>query len=244
MDNWKYIVLIATILVTGFVMLQLKLNNRDWTKHFLSFGGAYMLALCVFHLFPAIYHHDVQITGMLIMGGFLFQLLLDFISGGIEHGHVHLHHTSKDKIIYPTAIFIGLCAHAFFEGMPLASDHIHGHSTDGLVWGIVFHNIPVSVALTTLMLSGNVPKTKIYISLLIFACMTPFGALLINSIDAHTDLISDVEELGHFSLAFVIGIFLHISTTILFEADKEHHFNIIKFLTIILGIVIAMFAGH
>jgi len=244
MDNWKYVILILTILLTGFLMLQLKISTRNWTKHFLSFGGAFMLALCVFHLFPAIYHHDEQITGMLIMAGFLFQLLLDFISGGIEHGHVHLHPVEKHKVYFPKAIFAGLCAHAFFEGMPLATDHIHGHSTEGLVWGIVFHNVPVTVALTTLLLSGNVPKKFIYLSLLVFALMTPSGALLIHLIDQNTALIHDLEELGHFSLAFVIGIFLHISTTILFEADKEHHFNLIKFLTILLGILLAFFSGH
>lgn len=241
-ELWKYIILILTIMATGFLMLQLNINTRSWAKHFLSFGGAYMLALCVFHLFPAIYHHDAHITGMLIMGGFLFQLLLDFISGGIEHGHVHLHQVDKNKIVFPTSIFMGLCAHAFFEGLPLATDHIHGHSTNGLVWGIVFHNVPVTIALTTLLLSGNVSKKNIYISLLIFALMTPSGALLVKFVDHNTALISDIEELGHFSLAFVIGIFLHISTTILFEADKEHHFNLIKFLTIILGIVLAFFA--
>jgi zinc and cadmium transporter len=244
MDYWKYIILIATILASGFVMMQLKITNRNWTKHFLSFSGAYMLALCVFHLFPAIYHHDEQITGILIMSGFLFQLLLDFISGGIEHGHVHLHKTAENKSLFPIAIFTGLCAHAFFEGMPLASDHIHGHSTDGLVWGIVFHNIPVSIALTALLLSGNVSRPKIYLSLAVFAIMTPMGALLINLIDHNTSLIHDIEEVGHYSLAFVIGIFLHISTTILFEADKEHHFNIVKFLTIIAGILLAMLFGH
>jgi zinc transporter ZupT len=244
MDYWKYIILIVTILASGFLMMQLKIKNRNWTKHFLSFSGAYMLALCVFHLFPAIYHHDEQITGILIMSGFLFQLLLDFISGGIEHGHVHLHKTAENKSLFPIAIFTGLCAHAFFEGMPLASDHIHGHSTDGLVWGIVFHNIPVSIALTALLLSGNVSRSKIYLSLAVFAIMTPMGALLINLIDHSTSLIHDIEEVGHYSLAFVIGIFLHISTTILFEADKEHHFNIVKFLTIIAGILLAMFFGH
>ena len=36
-------------------------------------------------------------------------------------------------------------------------------------------------------------------------------------------------------LAMVVGIFLHISTTILFESDEHHHFNIYKFIAIILG---------
>jgi hypothetical protein len=36
-------------------------------------------------------------------------------------------------------------------------------------------------------------------------------------------------------LAMVVGIFLHISTTILFESDENHGFNLKKFVVIILG---------
>ncbi|MEI6854394.1 MAG: zinc/iron permease, partial [Bacteroidota bacterium] len=36
-------------------------------------------------------------------------------------------------------------------------------------------------------------------------------------------------------LAVVVGIFLHISTTILFESDENHGFNLKKFAVIVLG---------
>ncbi|MDB4280415.1 hypothetical protein N9863_02210, partial [Flavobacteriaceae bacterium] len=38
-----------------------------------------------------------------------------------------------------------------------------------------------------------------------------------------------------------IGIFLHVSTTILFESSKDHKFNLAKLSTIIAAIVIAYF---
>jgi hypothetical protein len=44
-------------------------------------------------------------------------------------------------------------------------------------------------------------------------------------------------------MAVVVGIFLHISTTILFESSENHRFNLIKFLIILLGAAIA-FIGH
>jgi fucose permease len=40
-------------------------------------------------------------------------------------------------------------------------------------------------------------------------------------------------------MAMVVGIFLHISTTILFESDEKHGFNLFKFIAIILGVGIA-----
>jgi hypothetical protein len=49
------------------------------------------------------------------------------------------------------------------------------------------------------------------------------------------------SHFGLMALAFVIGIFLHISTTILFESDQNHRFNFIKLLSIILGILTVLF---
>ncbi|MBR9847740.1 MAG: ZIP family metal transporter, partial [Algicola sp.] len=41
--------------------------------------------------------------------------------------------------------------------------------------------------------------------------------------------------------AIVIGIFFHISTTILFETGDGHKFNLSKLIAIILGVGIAYF---
>ena len=43
-------------------------------------------------------------------------------------------------------------------------------------------------------------------------------------------------------MAIVIGIFLHISTTILFESSEGHKFSSQKILAIIVGSVIAIFS--
>ncbi|NNL15605.1 MAG: ZIP family metal transporter, partial [Flavobacteriaceae bacterium] len=41
--------------------------------------------------------------------------------------------------------------------------------------------------------------------------------------------------------ALVVGIFLHISTTILFESDKGHRFNVSKLIVIVAAVAIAYF---
>ncbi|MGB3143837.1 MAG: ZIP family metal transporter, partial [Maribacter sp.] len=41
--------------------------------------------------------------------------------------------------------------------------------------------------------------------------------------------------------ALVIGVFLHISTVILFESSEGHKFNLRKLLVIVFGVVIAYF---
>jgi hypothetical protein len=61
----------------------------------------------------------------------------------------------------------------------------------------------------------------------VFAAMAPLGM----SISAHTPLAVYSRQL----MAFVIGIFMHISTTILFESSDIHRFNVAKLAAIALG---------
>jgi hypothetical protein len=50
-----------------------------------------------------------------------------------------------------------------------------------------------------------------------------------------------VQDYNAYITAVVIGIFLHISTVILFESSEGHKFNIRKLSVIALGVVIAYF---
>ncbi|MEL6484327.1 MAG: ZIP family metal transporter, partial [Bacteroidota bacterium] len=68
----------------------------------------------------------------------------------------------------------------------------------------------------------------------VFSLMTPIGTLL----DIKTSLIANY---GQPLLAISIGVFLHISTIILFESAQKHTFNLQNLLVIILGIVMAYF---
>jgi hypothetical protein len=69
--------------------------------------------------------------------------------------------------------------------------------------------------------------------LIIFGLMTPLGSF----IQSNTSLLDGIAV---FLDAIVIGIFLHVSTTILFESSKDHKFNIYKFGVILLGIILAL----
>jgi zinc and cadmium transporter len=240
----KLILLLLSVLACGGLVLVFKWKNERILKLLLAYSGAFILALCLFHLLPDVYSGigDAHLTGWLILSGFLLQLLLDFVSGGIEHGHIHSdghHHHSHDHSHahehpvmqrFPWLLMIGLCTHAFIEGIPL----LFNASGGDLYKGIIFHNIPISITLMTLFLMSGKSISNSLLALLIFACMTPLGALAAyygfpNGGEA-------ADAFGLKALAFVIGIFLHISTTILFESDQNHRFNLIKLVTILLGV--------
>jgi len=135
--------------------------------------------------------------------------------------------------IFPYGIMISLCLHAFLEGMPLAVDH-----HNALIFGIALHHIPAAFALASILLQNKFTKSKIIIYLGLFAIMAPLGFLLSYGISNGS--IGGIELYFNKIMGIVIGIFLHISTTILFESGIDHKVSRKKMIAVLLGISIAL----
>ena len=219
--------LFASVIAGAIVVEIFKPKKSRNIQLLLTFSGAYLLAVSVLHLLPELFQHNTtQNIGLFILGGFLIQILLEYFSQGIEHGHFH-----KSNVI-PFSVLLSLCLHALLEGIPLGG-HLHNHTHNALLTGIVLHKLPVSIVLMTFFLQSGMPKKRAYILLLLFALMSPLGvfagnlfAILANS---HNEI-----------MAIVIGIFLHISTTILFESTDGHKFSFTKIIAIIIGTLLAI----
>jgi len=122
-------------------------------------------------------------------------------------------------------LLLSLSVHALVEGFPVA-DHHH------MLWGVMIHKLPIVIILTFFFFKSHYSKLQTGIFLLLFACMTPLGSYLAKE---SVFLIDWKNQLN----AVAIGIFLHVSTTILFESSRDHKFNLAKLLTIIIAIVAA-----
>ena len=158
------------------------------------------------------------------MVGIVFQIILEYFSKGAEHGHVHVH-DKLDKI--PWLLFISLCIHAFLEGMPIS---LH----EELAWGIAIHHLPIAVILTAFFINGEMNKKSIFFFMVIFSLMTPLGTLVSQNVPFLSNYYAEIS-------AVVVGILFHISSTIIFESNEDHKFNINKLIVIILGIITAYF---
>ena len=194
-------------------------------KLFLAFSGAFLLSTTIFELLPEVYKNvDTKQIGVFIMGGILLQILLEFYSKGAEHGHLHLNDSHKR---FPWFLFISLGIHAFFEGFPLKDHH-------NIIIGVVIHKIPIAILITTYLLKSKLPKSQVVLFLIVFTLMTPLGSIAAELLSISPTLIYSID-------AIVIGMFLHISTIILFESSEGHHFNLNKILMIIGAVVLAYF---
>ncbi len=238
MEAVDLILLFLSALFGGLAVFQFKIGDAARLKLVLSFSGAYLFAITILHLIPGVYSSDSGHIGLFILGGFILQVLMEQFSEGIEHGHIHRHHDGK--IAFPLGIMLSLSLHAFLEGMPIAQ----GRNRE-LVYGIALHHIPAAFALGSVLLHNGIGRAKTIVFLIIFAVMSPLG--YITSFKLAEGAISNLSAYYDQIMAVVIGIFLHISTTILFESSVDHKFNTRKFIAVIMGIAIALvgyFTNH
>lgn len=229
--TWYLLLLFFCAFLGGMSVFLFKGGNHKQLKLVLSFSGAYLFGITVLHLIPDAYHGNDNLVGVFILAGFIFQIVLEQFSEGIEHGHMHVH--DYDKVVFPLGIMVSLCLHGFLEGMPLAG----GHQSQ-LVFGIALHHIPAAFALGTVLLANHQSKNRTIFFIALFAVMAPAGYFFSDALS--NGAIGNLQQYFNRIMGVVIGIFLHISTTILFEAGPDHKFNRRKLIAVLLGVGIAL----
>lgn len=254
--------LLAVALIGGAVLEILGNRAIKNLNLILAFGGSYIMGLLFLHLVPEAYSYNStnNIAGIFVLVGFLVQILLEYISMGLEHGHVHLegHCTDHEhgKAI-PTAAIISLCVHALLESMPLAEgagldNHVHTMGQmhvhvnpiiaigSPLFIGLALHKLPVALVLMGLMKSTGTRAIQRWGMLVLFGVMPLIGMWTYDAI-----IHSSIEipgGAGTFMAAvhgLVIGILFHVSTTVLFETGEGHRFNLKRLGAVIIGLAIA-----
>ncbi|MGY8910251.1 MAG: ZIP family metal transporter [Flavobacteriales bacterium] len=222
----NYILLITAVLLGSLLVLFVK-PSKQIVRLLLAFSGAYLLSVTVLHLLPDVYTvtSNSTIVGVFILVGIILQSVLESFSKGAEHGHIHIHSDGKK---FPTLLFVSLCLHAFSEGLPI-------HNADeNLLLAIVVHKIPIAIVLTSFLLETKYSKKIVFSFLFFFGLMSPLGVLLGDKIPFFTIYSTEIT-------ALIIGVFLHISTIILFESTENHKFNLQKFIAILLGVLLTVF---
>ena len=242
---FQAVLLFLAAALGGGALLIIRKPRPAFLKLFLIFSGGYLFAITFLHILPDLFalHTDARLAGLYILIGFFLQLLLEFFSKGIEHGHAYETQLEEhQRGVSPLTLMVAFFLHAFLDGVILSSPssmhgHHHGHGADGLLIGILLHKIPESFVLASILSKLISWKRTIIVYLLIFALASPLGLLGIGYFDQQ-QLLS-----GHGSLALwgiVSGSFVHIATTILAEASPCHHPNVRKFIASLLGAGLAV----
>ncbi len=239
------ILLVTSVLLGGTLAFFLESRKEwweTWRPMIISFGGAFLLGITVMVIFPDVFGSNSNRGGIslsyYVLIGFLIQIILETISGGIEHGHVHSHqHEHGLSIGKAVTVMLGLSLHSVLEGMPITGLSHHAAHQHSYVWGIFVHKFPAAFALMAFLLDSRLSKLKVWIILIIFSLMTPLGSAL-GSFLMDYGFSTDIYPI---LLALVAGSFLHIATIVLFEFNdvEGHQFSYKRLVLILLGLLLA-----
>jgi zinc transporter ZupT len=241
---WVAILLLtATVLgAGGLVGVVPAARTAQWLKPMLAFSGAYLFTLTVTHLLPEalelLPEHPHQV-GYWVLAGFFGQLLLEVLSEGIEHGHVHAP-GAQERGRVPGLLLLALVVHSLLEGSILVKGDGSGEvgrNFYAVVLGVALHHIPAAVALATLLRLRLGSFQRVWPWLALFALASPLGLVFSNYVVLKQLLGSGVYAA---LLGLVAGNFLHVSTTILFETSPEHRLNWPKLGATLGGLLLAL----
>jgi len=229
------LILFAGVFAGGLLTLAFSIPRQP-LKLMMAFTGSLLFSIAVLDLIPEIYQGLGKSAGIYILAGFFFQIILEFFSHGIEHGHIHQHQGKT----FMSLVMFSLCIHSLLEGMAVS---YHPQDTTvainrGLYTGILLHHIPIAIALMTILNESGIKKLHRLLLLGLFALMPAIGMGL-GSEAGNLLSLPGGQMMLNITTGIVTGILLHISTTILFESSENHKFNFYKFITVIFGAVLA-----
>lgn len=241
-------ILFSTVLGAGWGAGQVPAaRGGRWLKPLLAFSGAYLFTLTITHLLPEAWQllpGQPARVGYWVLAGFFGQLLLEVLSQGIEHGHVHLHaDTEPGAGRAPYSLLGALVLHSFLEGSILVRNPAAGAVSQNfyaIVVGVALHHVPAAFALGTLLRLRLGSFSRVWPWLVLFALASPAGILLSNYV-----VLAELLRGGFYAalLGLVAGSFLHVSTTILFETSPEHRLNWAKLAATLGGLALALGVG-
>lgn len=218
-----YLILPALAVLLSFALLII-LDKRQISGNglLLAFSGAFLLALTIMELLPEAYQSgNPRLTGVFIVLGILLQIVLEYLSRGAEHGHVH---GPVPEGRFPWLLLLGLCIHALLEGVPLEGN-------PRFLLAMVVHKVPVALILGGFLLRSGLSLISCWAFIVLFAVMTPLGGLAGSQ--------PALDDASPYLLGLVIGVLLHVGTVILFESSEGHTFNLRKLGVIVLGMLLA-----
>lgn len=105
-----------------------------------------------------------------------------------------------------------------------------------MLLGIALHKLPVALALMTILKATVTSRSRRWIWITVFAVVPLVGMGIAGTLPQEVMIFGALNGI-------LVGILLHISTTILFETADGHDFNARKLLTVLCGLLMAFLAS-
>lgn len=231
-----YTVGIFTIAIVGALPPLFKKWTDKQLHLFIAFGAGVFLGAIFLHLLPdALANGTSKMASGMVLLGFLIILLVERTllrshKLHCDNGCLHRHE------MVGITVFIGLSVHSLTSGFALGVGMIDPELALIIFIAIIAHKATAAFSLSTIFCLAEFSRKKTLTLILVFALMTPLGAII------SLPFISSLKDI---SLAIPIGLtagtFLYVATMDLlpeaFHSDKE---RVSTFVWLILGVFIML----
>jgi zinc transporter ZupT len=219
---------------------------RKWSDRqlhrFIAFGAGVFLGAIFLHLLPdAFAEGSADLTSAMVLSGFILILLAERILFGSHRIHCGEDCGHRHEVVGIVAL-IGLSVHSLTEGFGLGVGLLEPELGLVIFIAIIAHKATAAFSLSTIFQLARFSKKKTLGLILLFALMTPLGALI---------SLPFIESLMDVSLAIPTGItagtFLYVATMDLvpeaFHVDKERGESFVWLVFGILIMILIKLAG-
>ncbi|NOZ55948.1 MAG: ZIP family metal transporter [Calditrichaeota bacterium] len=202
---------LALAWITGLVFLAAAVGGllpmvwherEEVLRLFVSFGAGVLLATAFLHMIPEAAELAGNALGPGILAGFLTLYVTEkfVMTHPCEAEHCDYHRIGWSALA-------GLSFHSFVDGVAIGSSALVPRMGPVVALAILFHKLPASMALSSVLLHSGFTPARTELAVLVFGAMVPLGAFvthaLLGGFPAWT--------LG-FLIAFSAGTFIHIAT--------------------------------
>jgi len=167
-------------IVGGVVLVQ-----RNWTARYLRYaialGAGFMMAVAILDMLPESMKFSELWAPALVLAGYCAIHLLEhtitphFHFGEETHEHEFLHRRTGWSVL------CGLAAHAFFDGVAIASGFVLSPTLGWLIFvAIILHKVPEGFTIASVMLASGQTRRTAVVSATALALATIAGVLIIG----------------------------------------------------------------
>jgi len=247
LDNIVYILLTVFAFLGGGMAVFLPNKSVERHRFWQVFSGAFLFALTVTHLMPELFamvfgKHgykasgvDLHLVGIFILLGYFLQSIIETLTKGVEHGHLHIHEHDT-HVSSPLLLTVSLFFHGLLDGAVLIHSH-GGEHGNALLAGILIHKLPVAFVLMYQLTQTLKNKRIAWVYFAFFAISSPIGLFIGESFFANGGLLYTISVYG---FAMITGNFLNITTTIFVECNMGHKLFSKNRIALISGVLIAL----
>ncbi|MDZ7372376.1 MAG: ZIP family metal transporter [candidate division KSB1 bacterium] len=197
-----YIGAIFGIAVGGGFIPMLWQRNQYGLRLSVSFGAGVLLGAAFLHMLP----EAAELTGSSVGVGILAGFLLMYVTEKFVMTHpCDAEHCDYHRVGW--AAFGGLTLHSLVDGVALGSGALVPAIGPSVALAILFHKLPASVALSSVLLRSGFSRLKTQLAVTAFGAGVPIGAILTRWALAGLP----PSALGAL-VAFSAGTFIHIAT--------------------------------